>query len=212
MEELVSKLRKTIIYVEGETDKKFLIDVLFNYFEGKVKIENFKEIVISLGGKDSLKSELDKNLENRFNADLQTNKNFVLIIFDADQEGLTKRFRKYKDILKHRNLEGDVFLFTDQQGEYGDLEDTIKSCFKFTFFAQCWDNMYDCIKKSEIENLKFPLKKEMVYSYNDLFLNHGSSTKSTRINYLDEKLWNLDFENNIYLKRLKEFLDRNLLS
>ncbi|MCQ2869985.1 hypothetical protein JT225_00360, partial [Helicobacter pylori] len=147
--------KKTLIYTEGESDKKFLswcLDVWKNedYFDQA----HFD--IIHVEGKDKLFSdEFCKRIEN-----ILKNKNQeyrqVCIIFDADikkenQErdaGFDNKLKHIREKFKEKGTDfpkEQIFLFPNNQDD-GDLETLLLEIAKHDEFLKCFEGYLECIK------------------------------------------------------------------
>jgi hypothetical protein len=203
------------IFVEGQTDQVFIQFILENQFGIALNENQVNNAIINCKGWTNIEKQkailLDKiRTENN-------GKNIV--IFDADGKnndgGFVKRKKELEKIASSLNVEFQIFLLPDDNSD-GDLELFYSSCFQKqkSFFGDCWKGMYSCLDENKKELiLKFPKSAEMIYSYVDLFDKYKSeeykNSKSKR-SYFDENLWEFDFEQNEYLKKLISFLKEHL--
>lgn len=209
------------IFVEGETDQKMLATL----FELKYNIVfpynglSLNDCIVNCKGWTNLfnLAELKKPLR-------LSNNGKNLIIFDADNKSNEGGFKKRKIEIEKRlkevneSINYSIYLLPNHS-ESGDLETFYTSCFKSDklFFPECWNRLYSCLIESNSKkfNLKLPKSAAMVYSYVDLFENHKTGeykNAKTKRNYLDDGLWEYDFDNNLYLKSLISFLNINLFN
>lgn len=201
------------IFVEGESDKRFIDFLLSKYFE-----INDNEIVIDVKGKDKLKNNpllIDERRKD------EGSKN--LIIFDTDFEnsksngGREKRLKEYESICEDLKINHSIYLLPFNDETDGILEDLLNTCFKkeFSFFDNCWETMINCIKKEENNKLNIPAQKAFIFSKFDLFKDNRALEKwnyksSSKYEYSDSGIWDFDRSNNIKLNKLLEFIETNL--
>jgi hypothetical protein len=203
------------IFVEGQTDQAFIQFVLEEKFGIELNKEQVNNAIISCQGWSNIKNQTGI-LQDRIRLE---NNGKNIVVFDADGKsndgGFKKRKGELEQIAKNLNVKFDVFLFPDDESD-GDLELFYSSCFKAdkAFFKDCWNNIYGCLESNKKElKLKYPKSAEMVFSYVDLFEEYKSeeykNSKSKR-SYFDENLWEFDFDQNEYLKKLISFLKEHL--
>lgn len=97
----------------------------------------------------------------------------------------------------------------------GCLENLLDTCIKnkFDFFNNCWELMLECIKESEIKELNIPGQKALLYSKLDLIKKHRKENWSKDCyDYSDENIWEIDHNKNKELKKLLDFIDKNLFN
>ncbi len=131
--------KETLIFVEGPSDRLFLeVYLLYLYFQEKFPIKNFK--VQNVDGKN--------NLSKRLHEIEKYDK--TLIIFDADKnyESNKKEISKVVSKTKQAILEGQIFLFPNNQDD-GDLETLLLKIAKHKEFINCFESYLDCIEKKE---------------------------------------------------------------
>lgn len=204
------------IFVEGKTDQAFIQFVLEKHFEIILSEYQVNNAIIDCKGWANIGNQKGVLLDK-----IRTeNGGKNIVIFDADgksnEGGFEKRKKELEKIASNLDIKFDIFLFPDNKSD-GDLELFYSSCFKEdkAFFKECWNGMYGCLNNNKKElNLKFPKSAEMVFSYVDLFQEYKSeeykNTKSKR-SYFDENLWEFDFEQNEYLKKLISFIKEHLI-
>ncbi|MEB3801069.1 hypothetical protein INQ45_08395 [Flavobacterium columnare] len=199
------------IFVEGKSDKLFIDFLLSEYF----KIEDEK-VVISVGGKDNLKNQPDLLDTRRIDEKAKN-----LVVFDTDtlknEGGREAKIKFINQIADSLNVKFELFLLPFDNEIEGMLEDLLQTLFddKLMFFDECWDNMIDCFKKTEIVNLNIPAQKAKIFSKIDLFEKHKVEkwkTKPEEYNFTDKGIWNINFKNNPSLKKLITFIENNLFN
>lgn len=152
--------KKTLIYTEGESDKKFLSWCL-DVWKNEYHFDQAHFDIIHVGGKNKLFSdEFCKRIEN-----ILKNKNQeyrqVCIIFDADikeesQESDAGFDNKLKHIRKEFKKKGidfpkeQIFLFPNNQDD-GDLETLLLEIAKHKEIIQCFKRYLKCIECKCIE-------------------------------------------------------------
>ncbi|NHB18107.1 DUF3226 domain-containing protein [Helicobacter pylori] len=170
--------KKTLIYTEGESDKKFLswcLDVWKNgdYFDQA----HFD--IIHVEGKDKLFSdEFCKRIEN-----ILKNKNQeyrqVCIIFDADikkenqksDAGFDNKLKYIREKFKEKGTDfpkEQIFLFPNNQDD-GDLETLLLEIAKHDEFLKCFEGYLECIKSKEHYKPIKNIRKNMLYAYLEVF-------------------------------------------
>jgi hypothetical protein len=202
------------IFVEGTSDKLFIDFILDKYF-GIIN----DEIVVATMGKDKLVSQPDLTNTRRIE---ENAKNLVIFDTDLDNEkskgGRGKRIEEYNNVAKTLNTSFLIYLLPFDNEEEGILENLLSTCFKknFNYFDKCWSGMVDCLRASELEKLNIPAQKALVYSKIDLFKNYRERewgyASSSKYDYFDEGIWDLEIGNNPNLKKLVEFIDQNLFN
>lgn len=198
------------IFVEGNSDKSFLDFLLKSFYD----IDD-QNLVVDV--KDKL---IDQPLLIDTRRKDEGAKN--LIIFDTDstktEGGRANRLKELGDIEKNLETKFEVFLLPFNDENEGILENLLSSCINsdFTFFDDCWNVMINCIGKSKYENLNIPAQKAFLYSKIDLFKNQRSTKwdykGSTKHDYSDTAIWNIDPSKNIELKKLLDFIHQNLFN
>ncbi|WQV25564.1 hypothetical protein KVJ98_01775 [Helicobacter pylori] len=150
--------KKTLIYTEGESDKKFLSWCL-DVWKNEDHFDQAHFDIIHVEGKDKLFSdEFCKRIEN-----ILKNKNQeyrqVCIIFDADikkenQEsdaGFDNKLKHIREKFKEKGTDfpkGQIFLFPNNQDD-GDLETLLLEIAKHDDFLKCFEGYLECIKSKE---------------------------------------------------------------
>ncbi len=147
--------KEILIFVEGPSDKVFL--EVYLYFLEDLPIKNFK--VKDVKGKDNLSKRL-----------LEIEKyDKTLIVFDADNYKSNK-----KEILtvvsktKQTISEEQIFLFPNNQDD-GDLETLLLKIAKHDEFLKCFEGYLECIKSKEHYKPIKNIRKNMLYTYLELF-------------------------------------------
>lgn len=207
-------MKKFLIIVEGEADKKFIKDYYHHLFKTsapKNSIIHTGDLSGDTGGYKKLVSEI--NLQQmRINSD-QGGVN--LVIFDADSD-YQVRWEELSSLKKQYGVEFELFLFPNNQ-DAGALEDLLENIINLNNrpIFDCWKNYEDELSKLEIPDrtpppLTTPAKKTKIYGYLEaLLLNHEKEKiKDKKRNYENPLHWDLDAE---YLERLEEFIGGNLI-
>jgi hypothetical protein len=185
------------IFVEGNTDKSFLIHYLSH-----LKIR-FNPIYISpINGKDDIKL---RNAIYSFNKDNAKN----LIIIDADNDNLENRRKHIEELLNEEGINAEVFFFPNNQ-DSGNLEKLLKSIAhsEYASFFDCYDKLNECI------NTPYKLnQKDAIYAYQSTFLTKEESEQRVKFigttpkEAIGERFWNYK---NSQIQPLKEFLLKHL--
>lgn len=200
------------IFVEGKSDKLFIDFLLKSFF----KIED-SSIVIDVKGKDKL---IDQPLFADIKRKEEKAKN--IIIFDTDSTkingGREQRIEDLNNVEIKLGVKFEIYLLPFNDEREGILEDLLNICVKndFSFFDKCWKVMLNCIDDSKTENLNIPAQKAFLYSKIDLFKKYRSTNwdykGSTVYDYSDKNIWEINPDENIELKKLLDFIDKNLFN
>ena len=203
-------MKKFLIIVEGEADKKFMEDYYHHLFQTLAP----KNSIIHTGGYKKLADEVILR-QMQMNTD-QGGVN--LVIFDADDDYKT-RWEELSSLKEQYGVEFELFLFPNNQ-DTGALEDLLENIINPNNrpILDCWENYEEELRKLEIPGrtpppLTTPAKKTKIYGYLEALL--GESKKEKKMikekerEYGNALHWDLDAE---YLERLKEFLNENLIS
>ena len=201
-------MKKFLIIVEGEADKKFMEDYYHHLFQTPAP----KDGIIHTGGYKNLANEVILR-QMQMNTD-QGGVN--LVIFDADDDYKT-RWEELSSLKEQYGVEFELFLFPNNQ-DAGALEDLLENIINPNNrpILDCWENYEEELRKLEIPGrtpppLTTPAKKTKIYGYLEALL--GESKKEKKMikeierNYENPLHWDLDAE---YLERLKEFLNENM--
>ena len=200
-------MKKFLIIVEGEADKKFMED----YYHHLFQVSAPKNSIIHTGGYKKLADEVILR-QMQMNTD-QGGVN--LVIFDADDDYKT-RWEELSSLKEQYGVEFELFLFPNDQ-DTGALEDLLENINPNNSpILDCWENYEEELRKLEIPGrtpppLTTPAKKTKIYGYLEALL--GESKKEKKMikekerNYKNASHWDLDAE---YLEMLKEFLSENL--
>ena len=206
-------MKRFLIIVEGDADKKFFRDYYHHLFQEKAP-EN--SIIFpkdnNTGGKDKLKSEetLQALRQN-------TNQDGVnLVIFDADED-IEARRKELLAVKEQFGVEFELFLLPNDK-DAGALEDLLENIINpdNQSVMDCWATYEGELEKVRIPTktpptLTIPAKKTKIYAYLETLLGKSRSQKKLikdpYRNYENTQHWNLDAE---YLEPLKEFLENNI--
>ena len=201
-------MKKFLIIVEGEADKKFMED----YYHHLFQVSAPKNSIIHTGGYKKLADEVILR-QMQMNTD-QGGVN--LVIFDADDDYKT-RWEELSSLKEQYGVEFELFLFPNNQ-DAGALEDLLENIINLNNrpILDCWENYEEELRRLEIPGrtpppLTTPAKKTKIYGYLEALL--GESKKEKKMikekerNYKNASHWDLDAE---YLERLKEFVGRNI--
>lgn len=202
-------MKKFLIIVEGDADKKFMEDYYHHLFQFSAP----KNSIIHTGGYKKLADEVILR-QMQMNTD-QGGVN--LVIFDADDDYKT-RWEELSSLKEQYGVEFELFLFPNNQ-DAGALEDLLENIINSNNrpILDCWENYEEELRKLEIPGrtpppLTTPAKKTKIYGYLEALL--GESKKEKKMikeierNYENPLHWDLDAE---YLERLEEFIGGNLI-
>ena len=202
-------MKKFLIIVEGDADKKFMEDYYHHLFQTPAP----KNSIIHTGGYKNLADEVILR-QMQMNTD-QGGVN--LVIFDADDDYKT-RWEELSSLKEQYGVEFELFLFPNNQ-DTGALEDLLENIINPNNrpILDCWENYEEELRKLEIPGrtpppLTTPAKKTKIYGYLEALL--GESKKEKKMikekerEYGNALHWDLDAE---YLERLEEFIGGNLI-
>lgn len=208
-------MKRFLIIVEGEADKKFVSDYFYHLFQVAIPqncIIHTGELSKSTGGYTKLAKEI-----NIVRMKQNTNQGGVnLVIFDADKEPDVRR-KELETIREQHNVEFELFLLPNNKDK-GELEDLLEQIINPNNkpIFDCWENYEKELVKQDIPGrtpppLTTPAKKTKIYGYLEALLGETKSQKSqikeTNRKYTNTLHWNLDAE---YLETLREFLAKHL--
>ncbi len=209
-------MKRFLIIVEGDADKKFFQDY-FHHLFGEYASENSiihpgKEG--DTGGYGKLKSE-EALLALRQN----TNQGGInLVIFDADEDTEARR-KELLAIREQYDVEFELFLLPNDK-DAGALEDMLEQIINPNNqpIMDCWQTYEGELEKVRIPTktpptLTIPAKKTKIYAYLETLLGKTRSQKKLikdpHRNYENPQHWNL---NSNYLVPLKVFLEKNIVN
>lgn len=209
-------MKKFLIIVEGDADKKFIKDYCHHLFQTvppKDSIIHTGDLINCItGGYKGLAKEI--NLQQmRMNSD-QGGVN--LVIFDADDD-YAARWEELSSLKEKHEVEFELFLFPNNH-DAGALEDMLENIInpKNSPIFNCWENYEKELAQLDIEGrtpppLTTPAKKTKIYGYLEALLlkTEKEKIKEKKRDYENILHWNLDAE---YLGALKEFLMKNLIN
>ena len=202
-------MKKFLIIVEGDADKKFVED----YYHHLFRMVAPKDSIYAAGGYKNLSNE--SSLQRmRMNTD-QGGVN--LVIFDADDD-YEARWKELSSIKERDGVEFELFLFPDNR-DAGALEDMLENIINTRNrpILDCWENYEKELVQLQIEGrtpppLTTPAKKTKIYGYLEALLgeskNEKKKIKEKERDYENTLHWDLDAE---YLERLKVFLMKSLI-
>ena len=210
-------MKKFLIIVEGDADKKFIKDYCHHLFQTvppKDSIIHTGDLINCItGGYKGLAKEI--NLQQmRMNSD-QGGVN--LVIFDADDD-YEARWKELSSIKERDGVEFELFLFPDNR-DAGALEDMLENIINTRNrpILDCWENYEKELVQLQIEGrtpppLTTPAKKTKIYGYLEALLgeskNEKKKIKEKERDYENTLHWDLNAE---YLERLKVFLTKSLI-
>ncbi|MGN8387694.1 DUF3226 domain-containing protein [Helicobacter pylori] len=166
--------KKTLIYTEGESDKKFLSWCL-DVWKNEDHFDQAYFDMIHVEGKDQLFSDgLCKNIKSILNNEDHRYKQ-VCIIFDADikkenQEsdaGFDNKLKHIREKFKEKGTDfpkEQIFLFPNNQDD-GDLETLLSEIAKYDEFLKYFEGYLECIKSKEHYKPIKKIRKNMLYAY-----------------------------------------------
>ncbi|NHB43366.1 DUF3226 domain-containing protein [Helicobacter pylori] len=166
--------KKTLIYTEGESDKKFLSWCL-DVWKNEDHFDQAYFDIIHVEGKDQLFSDgLCKNIKSILNNEDHRYKQ-VCIIFDADikkenQEsdaGFDNKLKHIREKFKEKGIDfpkEQIFLFPNNQDD-GDLETLLSEIAKYDEFLKYFEGYLECIKSKEHYKPIKKIRKNMLYAY-----------------------------------------------
>ncbi|GAA7058767.1 hypothetical protein ID0183_02360 [Helicobacter pylori] len=205
--------KKTLIYTEGESDKKFLSWCL-DVWKNEDHFDQAHFDIIHVEGKDKLFSdEFCKRIEN-----ILKNKNQeyrqVCIIFDADikkenQEsdaGFDNKLKHIREKFKEKGTDfpkEQIFLFPNNQDD-GDLETLLLEIAKHDEFLKCFEGYLECIKSKEHYKPIKSIRKSKWYAY----LETLGLENLTNIDVFDSK-GKIKKKHKEEYEKLKEVIDFN---
>ena len=208
-------MKRFLIIVEGDADKKFFLDYFHHLFGEQAP----KDSIIhsgkdndTTGGYTKLKSEEALQAMRK-----NTNQGGVnLVIFDADEDTEARR-KELLAIKEEYGVEFELFLLPNNK-EAGELEDMLEQIINPNNqpVMDCWQTYEGELEKVRIPTktpptLTIPAKKTKIYAYLETLLGKSRSQKKlikdANRNYENTQHWNLDAE---YLEPLKEFLIGNM--
>ncbi|OOQ36726.1 DUF3226 domain-containing protein [Helicobacter pylori] len=207
--------KKTLIYTEGESDKKFLSWCL-DVWKNEDHFDQAYFDIIHVEGKDQLFSDgLCKNIESILNNEDHRYKQ-VCIIFDADikkenQEsdaGFDNKLKHIREKFKEKGTDfpkEQIFLFPNNQDD-GDLETLLSEIAKYDEFLKYFEGYLECIKSKEHYKPIKNIRKNMLYAYLEA-LGLENLTK-TNIGVFDDK-GKIKEEHKEEYEKLKEVIDFN---
>ncbi|WRA95741.1 hypothetical protein E5L37_01835 [Helicobacter pylori] len=216
--------KKTLIYTEGESDKKFLSWCL-DVWKNEDHFDQAYFDIIHVEGKDQLFSDgLCKNIKSILNNEDHRYKQ-VCIIFDADikkenQEsdaGFDNKLKHIREKFKEKGTDfpkEQIFLFPNNQDD-GDLETLLSEIAKYDEFLKYFEGYLECIKSKEHYKPIKKIRKNMLYAYLealglenltkiDIFDSEGKIKEKHKEEY--EKLKEVIDFNSKSLIPLKDFL------
>lgn len=182
------------ILVEGNTDKKFVIDYL-SHIGLRLKSDD----LIVIQGYSSLpkfKNEIQRE------HDLGGN---TVVVLDADDNPGEKR-EMVAQVEGELSVPVPAFLFpNDRDG--GTLEDLLSSVVNpaHCVVLKCFDGYQDCLCADDNYSYTLPGKKAKIYAYCEAVLpaNEKEKFKEEKRDYLNKELWDLESH---HLKSFREFL------
>lgn len=206
----MSKLNDIRVFCEGKSDQRFLRDFIKINYNIHITDEELKknQYIHNLGGWSKL-----KNLEKTITQDYKS-----IIFLDADDSRVQEKAGRVEtekfidDLMRSWNWEDyDKYVFPNNSDD-GEVEDFFENIInkENSDIFDCWDQLEECIANKNKDYL-IPAKKTKIYMYHEVLLSDKDKCKDAGRDFKDTRLWDLDCENNLYLKRLKNFLDKYLI-
>ena len=207
-------MKKFLIIVEGEADKKFFENYYHHLFHEKAPTGS----IMHPGKDDDTGGYTKLRKEDAINALKQNTdaggKN--LVIFDADDDGESRRMELLA-IKEEFGVEFELFLLPNNK-DAGELEDMLEQIINPANkpVMDCWATYEGELEKVRIPSktpptLTIPAKKTKIYAYLETLLGKSRSQKKLikdpNRNYENTQHWDLDAK---YLEPLKEFILNNL--
>ena len=203
-------MKRFMIIVEGDADKKFFWDYFHHLFGEQAP----KDSIIH-SGKDSDTGGYTKLKSKEALQAMRKNTNqggVNLVIFDADEAPEARR-KELLAIKEEFGVEFELFLLPNNK-DAGELEDMLEQIInpKNQPVMDCWQTYEGELEKVRIPTktpptLTIPAKKTKIYAYLETLLGKSRSQKKlikdANRNYENTLHWNLDAE---YLEPLKEFV------
>ena len=207
-------MKRFLIIVEGEADKKFFWDYFHHLFGEQAP----KDSIIH-SGKDSDTGGYTKLKSEEILQAMRKNTNqggVNLVIFDADENPEARR-KELLAIKDEFGVEFELFLLPNNK-DAGELEDMLEQIINPNNqpVMDCWRTYEGELEKVRIPTktpptLTIPAKKTKIYAYLETLLGKTRSQKKlikdANRNYENAQHWNLDVE---YLEPLKEFVKCHL--
>ena len=208
-------MKRFLIIVEGDADKKFFRDYYHHLFG-----EQAPENSIIHPGKDGDTGGYSKLKSEEALQALRQNTNqggANLVIFDADDDCEARR-KELLAIKEEFDVDFELFLLPNDT-DAGELEDLLEKIINPNNqpVMDCWETYEGELKNVRIPTktpptLTIPAKKTKIYAYLETLLGKSRSQKKlikdANRNYENTQHWNLNSE---YLKPLEEFLEKNLM-
>ena len=207
-------MKRFLIIVEGEADKKFFENYYHHLFNEKAPKGSIMHPGKDdeTGGYQKIRSEdaINHIRENTYFGGVN------LVIFDADEDPETRR-KELLAIKDEFDVEFELFLLPNNK-DAGELEDMLEQIINPNNqpVMDCWQTYENELEKVRIPTktpptLTIPAKKTKIYAYLETLLGKSRSQKKlikdANRNYENTQHWNLDTE---YLEPLKEFLNKHL--
>lgn len=208
-------MKDITIFVEGDADKKFLIDFVRYVCEANsisLLHCDLDKIIIKTGGWTKISSkEEGKSIRDKME---QTTKRggINLIIYDADDD-VAERKCQLQEYAQDYNLKYEVFLLPDDNNP-GTLEDLLERLINpiNQCVLDCWNRYEEDLKEQRIpwkepKQPTTPSSKSKIYAYIEALVGTTNSEKE-RIkdrnrDFMVQNHWHLDAEGG---EALKQFL------
>ena len=207
------------IFVEGDSDKRFIEDYLFFLSEQDPQFilpEEWKKNIYKTNGwtnLNSAKNEAERNIMLRTTRQGGVN----LVIFDADADAETRK-AELEEVKANYGVEFETFLFPNNK-DSGAIEELLEQVInpQNQCVIDCWkryetDLSHQSITWKQPTSPTTPSSKSKIYAYLEALVGTTQSEKEKikdrNRNFLNTDHWNLAAN---YLAALKDFLLANLM-
>ena len=198
-------MKEIKIFVEGDSDKKFIQDYI-QYLKIDCSIINLT--VEKTNGKED--DKITKSLEQFIDKKADGSN---VIILDANDDDISKRKKEIATLLEKKNLESKIFFLPDDKRN-GYLETLLLESVseKSEIYFSCFDDFNKCIENMGGSH-NAPSIKDMAYIYSCSLLTKSESKQRApiispaKMDYSNNRFWNLEHD---VFNNLKEFLITNI--
>jgi len=201
------------VYVEGSGDVRFVQEFVKLHYKIKLTIN---ENLFDVKGKDKLIDFKPNFIETTDDDGVN------IVIFDSDYPanggGYTARLLELNQLKQQEGIEFEQFLFPNNQDD-GDLETFLENVINpnNSNIFNCWSNYENCV--SQLTNphtqgsYTLPAKKSKIYTYLETLLPDSAEGKKRAKDpyrkYDNKDHWELHNIHNVYVEKLKLFLDNH---
>jgi hypothetical protein len=198
-------MKEVKIFVEGSSDKNFLIGLFKNI---PIEVNDVVLTIEPLGGKD------DANFKLKFPIFLTKEMDGInLVIIDSDDNAIAERKDHINQLLNSQNLEAQIFFFPNN-ADQGELENLLLKIIpeKFYSYWNCFETFDDCVNATKTNNS--PSIKDKLHIYCCSLLNDDEVDQRKFLvypsspNFMDRRFFNLD-SNELF--PLMRFLRNNII-